>query len=190
METTGINIFANSKLNGMEDALFQIALVLLPALVVLGATYMVMNRFFQNEQNRRMLELRKNGQNILTPVRLQAFERLMLLMERINPEILIMRVHKKGMSARQLQQIMIQSIRAEYEHNMAQQIYVSPETWALFKKTKEELIQVVNLAAEKAPDSATGIDLTKAIYQLIGSLDVPPTKPASEALKREVRRLF
>src|ERR1700722_5013050 len=95
---------------------------LLPAGLVLGAVYMLLKKFFDNEERRRFYELKANNQKISLPIRLQAYERMALLLERLSVNNLIVRVKKTGMSAADLQAALINEIRAEYDHNLSQQI--------------------------------------------------------------------
>ena len=91
-----------------------------------------------NKQKKRLLELKKDERKVITPIRLQAYERSTLFLERISPEALIPRVHKNGMSARQLQQEMLNDVRREFDHNLSQQMYMSDQVWMVIKKAKEE----------------------------------------------------
>ena len=83
----------------MEEFL-DILKYILPSLVVLAATLLVIKKFMDAEQRKHMYEIRKENQKVVTPLRLQAYERIVLLMERISPENLVLRVHKPGMSAK------------------------------------------------------------------------------------------
>jgi hypothetical protein len=89
------------------------------------------------------MDIRSKSSKTVTPIRLQAYERVALFLERINPNSLVMRMHKPGMSARQLQSDLLQIVRAEFEHNMAQQIYMSPAAWKAIRAAKEETIKIL-----------------------------------------------
>jgi hypothetical protein len=110
--------------------------ITIPALLVFLAGYLALSAMIRNDANRRRLELMLNNQKVTLPLRLQAYERLTLFLERISPESLIVRVNKAGMSAQKLQTALLESIRAEWEHNLSQQLYVSHEAWELVKNAK------------------------------------------------------
>ncbi len=92
----------------------------------------------------------------ITPIKLQAYERIVLFLERISTESLIMRTVKPGMTAQQLHSALIANIRSEYEHNLSQQIYMSNEAWEMVKNAKGTVIRIINNIATKLPPTATG----------------------------------
>jgi hypothetical protein len=133
---------------------------------------------------------KRESQGLTTPIRLQAYERLTLFLERITPGNLISRVHKSGMSAKLLQAELLKAIRTEYEHNLAQQIYISPGAWELIKNAKEETIKLINTAAINVSDEASGVDLGKLVLEVSMSIEKMPTQIALDYLKQESRQLF
>ena len=151
----------------------------------------MVKRYFENQEKQVVVEGKFNGSEKIWPNRIQAFERLVLYLERINPNNLIMRVHRSGMSASVLHTELLKAIRDEYDHNMSQQIYVSSESWKLCKMAKDETVQLINFSMGKlTKQGATGGDLSKVIFEIYGHLDSEPTMVASEYLKKELRRLF
>lgn len=173
----------------MEDIL-DILKYILPSLVVLATSLLVIKKFMDAEQRKHIYEIRKENQKITTPLRLQAFERVILYLERISPENLILRVHKPSMSAKQLQANLITTIKSEFEHNMAQQIYISSSSWAIIKKVKDDIIKAINIAADNLPQNANGTDLGQKIFEVMSKLEKSPTHTAIEILKNEIRQLF
>ncbi len=101
---------------------------------------------------------------MITPLRLQAYERAILFLERISPENLIMRVNKSGFTCQQLQSELMQTIRSEFEHNLSQQIYISHGAWEMLKIARGRTIQLINSLAEKIPKDSPSINLSKAIW--------------------------
>ena len=172
------------------DIFWDILKIVLPAGIVFLTAFYTIKKFLDNEQKKRLLEMRKDGQKVLTPIRLQACERVTMLLERISPISLINRVHKKGMSARELQGQLIQNIRNEFNHNLSQQIYISDDAWKRVKNSKEEMIKLVNLASSKVQDDAPGAALSKVILQVSMKIDKMPTDVAIEYLKKEIRQTF
>jgi hypothetical protein len=172
------------------DIFFQILLAVLPAVVVFLTAFYIIKRFIDNEQRKHLMDIRAKSIQTVTPIRLQAYERVALFLERISPNSIIMRMHKPGMSARQLQGDLLQIIRAEFEHNVAQQVYMSPAAWKAVRAAKEETIKLVNIAASKVPDDATGAVLGQKILELNAQLEQNPTDFALDFIKKEIRALF
>ena len=117
-------------------------------------------------------EIKKKGSNPNTNVntkqlQLQAYERLMLLTDRIALPNLISRVNQPGLSAKEMQALLTQTIKQEYEHNITQQIYISPEAWDALRNYKEQNTLIINQVASYLPSDATGSDLNKSLLELI-----------------------
>lgn len=161
-----------------------------PALVVFVACFFILKKFMDNEYRKQMLELRKANQNYTTPLRLQAYERMILFLERVSLNNLISRVQKRGMSAKQFQSDLIITVRTEFEHNLSQQIYVSQAAWDTVKLAKEEVIKVINVSATQVKDDATSAELSQKIFEILLKLEVSPTQMAISTIKKEVRQLF
>jgi hypothetical protein len=100
-------------------------------------------------------------------LRLQAYERLTLLVDRIALPNLISRVNQAGVSARDMQLLLTHSIKEEFDHNITQQIYVSTDSWTAVKNLKEQNMLVVNQLAKALPPHATGLDLNKLLLEFL-----------------------
>ena len=161
----------------------------LPALVVFLTTWLVLRKQLDNEADRRNFELRRLSANQITPVRLRAYERLTLLLERTQPEAMILRLDLQGMTNIELQSKLLQTIRTEFDHNVAQQIYVSPEAWAMVKNTRENLVRVINAAAAQVQPTGAALQLAQKLIELYSSLQTTPTEAALNCLKNEVKTL-
>ncbi len=172
------------------DIFFDILKLILPAIIVFLTAFFTIKKFLDNEQKKRLVNLRKDGQTVITPIRLQAYERVTMFLERISPLALVNSVNKQGMSARMLQAGMLSTIRDEFNHNLSQQVYMSNEAWLLVKKSKEEMIKMINVTLYKVGDSASGSDLSKVILQIAMKMDKLPTEIAIDFLKAELRKLF
>ena len=165
-------------------------LYFVPALLVLGAVYLMIKKFLDNEHRLRLLESKANIRKDIVPLRLQAYERMCLFLERISPGNLIIRVQKPGMSTRDLQLELLSAIRTEFEHNFSQQIYMSSKAWDVVKAAKEETVKIINLAASSAGEEATGSQLSKVIFEILIKNEKIPTQKALEFVKNEARQLF
>lgn len=161
----------------------------LPALVVFLATWLMLRKQLDNEADRRNFELRRLSANQITPVRLRAYERLTLLLERTQPEAMILRLDLQGMSNIELQSKLLQTIRSEFDHNVAQQIYVSPEAWVMVKNARENLVRVINGAAAQVQPTGAAVQLAQKLIELYSSLQTTPAEAALNCLKNEVKTL-
>jgi hypothetical protein len=168
----------------------EILKYLLPSIVLYFIVRLVLNAYIKNEEKKRE-ELKTAGNSQVTlPLRLQAYERLILLLERITPNQVINRALQPGMTTYHFQLLLVQNIREEYEHNVAQQIYVSPAGWSMIKSAKEEIIRLINTIASETAAGAGAGDLAKTILERWAQLEQNPVQIAIDQLKAEVRQLY
>ncbi len=172
------------------DPIYIVFLVVFTASAVYIAAYITMKTFVKTEQMRLQEEYRKQTSNLVLPARLQAYERMVLFLERISPDSLVLRAHKNEMNAYQLHLELIRAIKTEYEHNLSQQIYISAGAWSLIKNAKEEILKAINIASSKINDNASGIELGKVIIDVSAQVTKLPNQIALEYLKKEVSLLF
>jgi uncharacterized membrane-anchored protein YhcB (DUF1043 family) len=172
------------------NTLVEILKYILPSLIVFLTTWYLASRYFRSEDQKRRQQLSLNNQNLITPLRLQAYERIILYLERINPESLVMRLSKQGMTCQQLQNELLSTIRAEYEHNLSQQIYISNQAWEMLKNAKNSTLQLINEAAEKTDKNLPSIALSKAILENIIAKEKNPSSEAILFIKKEINRYF
>ena len=169
------------------DYFSDIIKISISGVLVLLATYYVLQNLLKNEEKKRYYEMRKETIKALNPVRLNAYERFALFLERIHPDSMILRIQLPGMTVGDLHLALLANIREEFEHNVSQQIYVSPELWLFIKNAKESLVQYINNCSSKMPDDLPAMELAKVILEGYGSIPNPPTEVALEFLKKEVR---
>ena len=162
----------------------------LPALVVFLTTYFVLSKLINNEDKRRKIEAILNNQKLITPIRLQAYERMILMLERISPQSLVLRTQKPKMTNQQLQTALLKNIRSEFEHNMAHQLYISDKAWENIKTAKENLLKIINQNAISLKPNDPAINLSKYILEKMLQTDKDPTQKAINYLKNEIRELF
>ena len=172
------------------DVLINILQLTLPPAAVVITVYLMMKRYYGNEERRQLIELKKMNQATITPLRLQAYERIILYLERISPNNLVMRVYKPDMSARVFASEMTKTVREELDHNLSQQIYVSSQGWELVKNSKEEMIKMVNIASQNIKSDGSGLDLATELLRLESKVDSIPPLQASEYLKAELRKHY
>jgi len=162
----------------------------LPAVVVLLTAYFLLSRFFKHEERKRMFDLRLKNQTQINPLRLQAYERIVLFLERISPESLIIRNNKAGMKCQDLQSALLADIRSEFEHNLSQQIYFSSEAWNVTKGAKENIVKLINLSSAAIKQDDPSIELGKTILANYVKTENSPVDIAIDFIKKEVRQLF
>ena len=168
----------------------QILQYSVPAIIVAAIAYLLIDKLLKNEENRRNFELAKQNQPTVTPIKLRAYERLMLLLERITPNNMLVSKVQPNLTAIELQSILLNDIRKELEHNFSQQIYVTSELWETIKDAHENVIQLINLCSSQcsADDSAT--KLATVIIQVYDSKEETAIDSAKEALKNEIRKML
>ncbi|MCU0446149.1 MAG: hypothetical protein MUE85_14680 [Microscillaceae bacterium] len=182
--------------------------VLLPAALVLYAMYLTVKSFInkdiqqaktlaeanaqikQAEVLEKQKEIELKNKEITLPIRLQAYERMCLFLERISPTQLIPRLNNPEFAVGLFQAILIQEIRNEYAHNLSQQMYISNEAWDLIVKAMEEMILLINNSTLELHEDSPGIELAKQVLIISRDLGVNPTRDALQFLKDEMRQLF
>ena len=160
--------------------------IVLPALMVFLAGYLATERLLREETNRRRAELNASSKKITTPIRLQAYERIVLFLERISPESILVRVNQPEMSSQKFQSLLLSTIRSEWEHNLSQQLYLSAQAWGLVRNAKDNVIKLINSSTDKVDPKAPSLVLSKQILDGLVDLEFHPTARAIDHLKKEV----
>ena len=161
-----------------------------PSLLILIAVYLMMSSYFDNEDRRRRAEHRAQNQRQALPLRLQAYERLALFLERISPNSLVVRVKSGSLTNAEYLLLLQKAIRDEYEHNLSQQIYVSDEVWDYVTTAKSATVSLLNTVSAQLDPEASGAELSKALLNAAMELKQLPTQAALKHLKAEVAYEF
>ena len=164
--------------------------IISPSIVMLVALHYIVGGYFRDNEKRRKLKTSRNNQKMITPLRLQAYERLVMLLERISPNTLVMRANYPTKTSEQLQSELLKIIREEYEHNMSQQLYVSEEAWNSVKNAKNYTVALINNAAKDVNFKAPAIELSRRILDRSMELEQQITEKALNEIKREIQQLF
>lgn len=172
------------------EVLLQIALILIPAGAVLLTTIFFLKRESAKEVRSVQIELKKQRQEFFLPNRVEAYQRALLLMERIHPNSLVMRLHNPGLPAKALQAEFLKAIREEYDHNVAQQLYISPQGWQMIKNSKEETIKIINIAGNQMQATSMGLDLSAKIFEIVAEIGQLPSEITVDYLKKEFQEMF
>ncbi|HAB35107.1 MAG TPA: hypothetical protein DCE58_00750 [Cryomorphaceae bacterium] len=172
------------------DVFYDTLRTVFPSILILIVVYLMMSGFLDNEDKRRRSERLATSQKQALPIRLQAYERLALLLERISPTSLLLRVKASSLNKSEYLLLLQQSIRAEFEHNLSQQVYVSEHVWDMVSTAKSAMVSLINTVAAELPEDATGAELSKAILNKTMEMGPLPTRTALAVLRREIAQEF
>lgn len=172
----------------MEQQLLNLLMYTIPALVTGAIAYLFFREHVDNENNRRNFLITKDLQKEAFPIRLQAYERMSLFLERIAPPKLLTRTNPTSSNKEDYENLLIATIQQEFEHNLSQQIYVSDPCWNIILAAKNATIQLIRKAAmNEKTDSAN--KLREVI--LTELMDKPsPSNAALSFIKEEVSELW
>ncbi len=182
----------------------DLLLILLPVIAILIVVYIMMRDFtkqntkqldyLKNEQHVQImkmeLEKKSNSEKISIPLKFQAYERMALFLERINPTNLLTRVMNPKMRVSTLHTSLLATIREEYEHNMSQQLYISDNSWGLVKTAKEEVVRLINSSASKFNSEENANVFAQEIITNGFNRNNNPIEKALKGLKEDIRENF
>jgi hypothetical protein len=171
-----------------SQALLPYFASLLSAIIVGVIAYLFFKTHTDNEEGRRRFLLHKDTQSKTLPLRLQAYERLTLLLERIDPNSLLIRVKPIGNDLNKYEQDLIASIEDEFVHNLSQQIYVSMEMWNVTRTTKNTTIQIIRQTAMNEKIESADKLREAVLNHFMG--EITPSQKALAYLKKEIHQLF
>ncbi|HNP18296.1 MAG TPA: hypothetical protein PKL31_07685 [Fulvivirga sp.] len=172
------------------DAIIEFGKLIIPAGLVLYAMYLIVKSFINGEIDKKRIEVRGKSIETVLPNRLHAYERVCLFLERISPNNLIVRLNNGNYTAKEFQQILLNEIREEYNHNVSQQLYMSEQAWELVKSCKEDLIVTINDAMGNLSAESTGVDLSKLIFERTLQKEHDPIQHALLTVKKEIWETF
>ena len=162
----------------------------IPTLLVVLVAYVLLYQFFKTERKKREVELKKENAPTITSTRLRAYERLTLLLERMNPNNMIVNNSGSYQTCLELQANLLSTIRREFEHNSSQQIYVSELLWEEIVDARENLIQLINTCAAQCKADESASKLATIIVEVFNIPDETALDAALHTLKAEVKELL
>ncbi|NMM49376.1 DUF7935 family protein [Marinigracilibium pacificum] len=174
----------------MEGIIGDILKITIPAALVLTAMYLAVKSFISKELEKSSIKIKAKNSETVLPIRLQAFERMILFLERISPDNLFPRINRNDLTADELRYVAINEISIEYQHNLAQQIYMSEDSWQQIKNAKEFMISSINDAAGRCDKNAPGLELAKIVLSESMQDESNPLITAMLTLKAEIRKIF
>lgn len=172
------------------EPIWDLFKIIIPAGIVLYAMFLTVKTMLQKQNEAKIIEIQAKNKEIVLPIRLQAYERMSLFLERISPDQIIKRVQKNDMNVAELQYLLLNEIREEFNHNLSQQVYMSDEAWKIIKNAKEELIMVVNQSAKELNPEAKSIELVKRIYEESLEKKIDSIEYGLSFLKNEIQKEF
>jgi len=173
------------------STLIEILKYILPALIVLGACYFIVQKFLVTEIQKKQLALLKDTNDVTIKLRLAAYERLVLFIERIHPRQLVPRIYEPGMTVSELQQMLIYNINVEFEHNLSQQVYVTQAVWSTVKSVKEQELNMINQIAQQLNSAAPAKELHARIVEYLISVEGElPTDVALQIINDEAKKVL
>jgi hypothetical protein len=173
------------------NTLLEILKYTIPALIVLISSYLIVQKFLVSEIKRKQLSLFNETQEVTARLRLQAYERLIMFVERIHPRNIVPRTYQSGMTVADLQAALIFNIKTEFEHNMSQQIYVSKQVWDTVRGVKEQEMGMINQIASQLPADANAKELHMRIIDFMVTAEGSvPSEVAAQIINDEAKKLL
>ncbi len=170
--------------------------IILTIVVLIFGFWLIQYSGFRNEEKKRQWELKRESQKTISPIRLRAYERLTLLLERTKPEHMILELQKAEPEALstwtvgQVQQYLLQTIRAEFDHNQSQQVYVSDEVWDLIINARDQTAAFIIGITTQIPKDANAQTYVTTMLTAYSTNGITPTDKALEELKNEAKELM
>jgi hypothetical protein len=170
------------------ELIFVVISFLLVSLAMVTIVYLFLKRQHDHSLLKLQTELALQRQNYFLPSKLEAYQRCILLLDRISPANLTLRTLQVTHNARTQQSLLVKTVREEFEHNIAQQLFVSPQGWAMLIQAKEEVLRVINMAANTLDSQASATDLASRILEISAQIEQFPTEICRAYLQNEFQR--
>lgn len=167
---------------------FASSALILTAVIV--AIIYCFKQWLKHKERAWAFTMKQDNNKALAPLKITAYERLVVMLERISPQSLVMR-HNAGINNATLLQLeLIRSIREEFDHNISLQMYVSSDCWDRIKKAKEETTELIKVAYTRVRPESSGMDLSREILHLEATVGISAIKDALLAIRLEMGRYF
>lgn len=159
--------------------------IVLPALTVFLAVYFTFKQYHKQQLQLQLLKNKTIKDQTILPLKLQAYERLILLCERIDFADLMLRIRTPGTSARDIQSALLIAVQQEYEHNLTQQLYITPELWQVLLAAKSKTMNLLATAGDGLQENATSEDYAQKLFDIISNESALPSQIGKKAIKTE-----
>lgn len=158
----------------------------IPALIVFLTVYFLFKEFLKNQRQMFLFQDRKDARSEVIPLRMQAYERLALFCERIKVQNMLLRLEGNSVAAEDLRLAILITIQQEFEHNVAQQVYVSKELWKVIEMARNNTVALVNATFESLPEGASPSDFRYSLFNNLEKMGEQPMDTALLAIKKEI----
>jgi hypothetical protein len=172
------------------DQIFELLKILLPAALVLYGMYLMVQNFMRKELEKKLMDIKMKNTELILPIRLQAYERMCLFLERITPANLIRRLNDSSFNTKDLQVILLKEIREEFNHNLSQQLYMSEDAWNQVKNAMEDVIALINMSVDQVDPESKSMELAKKILENNMNRAYDAIANALVFVKDEIRQVF
>ncbi|MCK9256375.1 MAG: hypothetical protein M0Q45_00695 [Bacteroidales bacterium] len=170
--------------------LIEILKITIPSFIVFLTAYFVLKTVLKKENETKKMQIVLQNQKTITPLRLQAYERVILFLERISPNSIIVRLQTPNMTIGQLHKEMLITIRTEFEHNLSQQLYLSIEAWEEVRNAKEKTIKLLNSCLEDLDMNENALIFSQKVFEALIEIEKSPTQEAINLIKEELGQLY
>jgi hypothetical protein len=163
----------------------------IPGLVVFAATYFSIKQFLDDRLRRETLRQRSENSKTTLPLKLQAYERLILLCDRLSITNLLIRLRVGGMSVADLRGSLLIAVQQEFDHNVSQQLYVSDTLWQILIHARQQTLNLITESANGLDPNAPDEDYVNALLEGADRVgDLPPLQQAVMAIRMEAGQFF
>lgn len=169
---------------------YEVIKLAVAGIAIVFVAFYLLKPFLENKEKLQLLDLKKATGVQTLPLRLQAYERLILFVDRINPASLLVRLNASAYSAAELHSLIVTEVRNEYQHNVTQQLYVSTRGWQVIKRIKDDTLNLTKSAMQTLPEGASGLDLGKVILLHLSKMENDPYDIATSLIRADVEELF
>ena len=169
------------------DTVFEVIKYILPAIIVFVTAYFLIKKLVDSQYHLKALELKSKYSKEAIPLKLQAYERLILFCDRIDIPSLILRLKTPKMTSIELKNTMIISVQKEFEHNIAQQLYTSNQLWHIIQLAKNDVIAFIETHSFGISPESPANTLAQHLLEEAGKQKKGPVKIALDAIKEEAK---
>lgn len=164
--------------------------IILIVAIIAATNITTMYWFIRAEQKRARIDIQQKSVNTIIPNRLQAYERMALFLERITPESMVIREQNNAITSLEFHTLLLRTIRQEFEHNIAMQIYISTDTWRRITRAKEEIIKMINTTAKETNPQMPALKLGQDIIENAPDECKFYITKALDAIRKDVQEMF
>lgn len=168
--------------------IIEILAYTIPSIITGGVAYFIFISYFKDQQNTRRWLIQKENQKLAFPQRIQAYERMVLFLERINPTKMLVRIAPISQEKSDYENLIVSQIEQEFEHNLTQQLYLSDAAWTIILTAKNSTIQIIRKVSRAENTDSADAMRQKILSELLDKQS--PSNAALAFLKNEVGEMW